>query len=85
MKTLSSFEFTAPVAKSSYDWDAILSGEIKQLEEGTDYACKTQTMRMLILKAAKKRGVAVRTNKVEGGLVVQAVPAEAGNAEGSGR
>jgi hypothetical protein len=28
MKTLSSYEFKSPVAKSSYDWDAILSGEI---------------------------------------------------------
>ncbi len=73
MKTLKSFEFTAPVgAKSRYDWDNILSGQIVQLEEGKDYACKPATFSTLIRSAAKKRGQTVRTSKVDGGMVVQA-------------
>ncbi len=72
-KTLKSFEFKAGVgAKSSYDWDTLLSGRILQLEAGKDYDCKDTTMATLIRNAAKRRGQTVQTNKVEGGMVIKA-------------
>jgi hypothetical protein len=72
MKTLSSFEFKSPVGKATHDWDAILSGKIVQLTEGEDYACKTNTIATMARNQAKKKGLAVRMSKVEGGIVIQA-------------
>lgn len=77
MKVLNSFEFRSPVGQSgpTYDWDTLLDGKIRKLEEGEDYHCKPSTFRMMISTQGRKRGVAVRVNKVDGGLVVQAYPA----------
>jgi hypothetical protein len=72
MKVLKSFEFTWSVRASEYDWDLLLDRAIRQLEAGTDFECKPQTMRMMLGKHARKQGKAVRINAVDGGLVVQA-------------
>ena len=74
MKTLRAFEFkqAAEAFKAKYPWDKILDGDIHQLEEGTDYTAKTATFRTLAATQAKKRGMGVRINAVEGGLVIQA-------------
>jgi hypothetical protein len=77
MKSLESFEFTAPVGKAEYEWDKLLDGGIYQLAEGDDYHCKTATFRVMAAKQARKKGNIVRVNKVEGGLVIQAVEATA--------
>lgn len=76
MKVLKKFEFRGPVGVgATYDWDKILSDEIVQLEEGKDYECKTQTIRMMASKQARKRGKTLRANVVEGGIVLQSAPA----------
>ena len=75
MKTLKKFEFKEFGGRSTYDWDKWLDGGIYQLEEGSDYTCKTQTLRMLAAKQARRLGKTVRTAKVENGLVIQAVEA----------
>lgn len=76
MKTLKRFDFpeAASAIKAIYDWDAILSGKIVQLEEGVDFKCKVQTICMMARNQAKKRGVTVKVAKVEGGVVIQAGP-----------
>lgn len=74
MKTLKSFEFKAgAVGGSKHDWDKLFDGGIYQLEEGKDYACKTSTMKMMLRHRAKKRGLLIKVNAVEGGVVVQKV------------
>ncbi len=82
MKTLKNFEFRAPVSRTgaSYDWATLLDGKIRQLTEGEDYSCKAATFCTLLRNHAKKAGVSVRTTKVEGGLVIQAVPNTNGDA-----
>jgi hypothetical protein len=72
MKTLKSFQFPAAASgfKSKYDWEQILDGKIHQLEEGSDFTAKTETMATLIRSAAKRRGKSVKVAKVENGLVV---------------
>jgi hypothetical protein len=85
MKTLKSFDWkTATPFKSKHNWDAILDGGIHQLEHGVDFQCKAATFATLVRSAAKKRGLGVRVNAVEGGLVVQAVPAAEGGSKGEG-
>ena len=74
MKTLKAFEFPEDAGRSSYDWDALLSGKIPQLEEGTDFRCKAATFATLARSQAKKRGMGVRISKVEGGLVIRSRP-----------
>ena len=77
MKTLKKFEFpeTKGGFKSQYDWDKLLSGSILQLEEGKDYSCKTANFFTMCRTQAKKRGMKVHTARVEGGVVIQALPA----------
>jgi hypothetical protein len=75
MKVLKSFEFkTRSIGEKEYDWDTLLDGEIRQLEAGVDYTAKNQTLRMMAAKQAQKRGMRVKVNAVEGGLVLQAFP-----------
>lgn len=74
MRTLKTFDFGGDRDKGSYEWEKLLDGRIHQLEEGTDYSCKTDTMLSLVRGAARRRGMKVRTGKVEGGLVIQAYP-----------
>jgi hypothetical protein len=73
MKTLKSFEWKVfAAAGPKHDFEKLLDGDIHQLEAGVDFVCKPSTMRTLAANAAKKRGMKVRCNKVEGGLVIQA-------------
>lgn len=74
MQVLKSFEFksSGSTIKAVYEWDTILDGNIRKLEEGKDFKCKPQTFRMMAGKVARKRKLGVRVNKVDGGLVVQA-------------
>jgi len=74
MKTLKTFEFkqAAEAFKAKHDWSKILDCQIHQLDEGVDYQCKSATFRTLASAQAKKRGMGVRINAVEGGLVLQA-------------
>lgn len=58
--------------KSKYDWNEILDGQIRQLEQGVDYDCRTENMVMQIRSAAKRKGVKVRVQKQPGCVVVQA-------------
>lgn len=74
MITLKKFEFKDASDRSTYDWAKLLDGKIYQLTEGEDYTCKTVTFQSLIRNQAKKAGKAVKSGRVEGGLVVQAVP-----------
>lgn len=76
MKTLKTFEFKSfGGAGSTHDWDTLLDGKIYQLEEGTDYECKTSTMGMMARTRARSRGMLLKTSVVEGGIVIQASPA----------
>src|SRR5262249_5069166 len=74
MKNFKDFTFTqfGDSATTPYDLDHILSGKIVQLEAGTDYSCKPQTLLTLARAAATKRGLKLRTSKVENGVVLQA-------------
>jgi hypothetical protein len=72
MKVLKSYEFPATVGNGTHDWDMLLDGKIRQLEEGKDYSCKASTFRMMAYKQGRKRGMAVRVAAVDGGLVLQA-------------
>ncbi len=81
MKTLKSYEFKSSGSRNgrTYDWDKLMDGKIYQLEEGKDYECKQQTVLMMARTQAKKRGMRLRGTKVEGGVVLQAVPSENGD------
>lgn len=72
MKTLEDFDFGRQVSRSTYDWDAILDGDIHLLEEGKDYTCKSQTMAQRLRQVAKKMELGVRVSKTKQGLVCQA-------------
>ena len=88
-KVLRNFEFKQAVGRtgSSYDWDTILDGKIRQLTHGEEYDCKTGTIVMMARNRAKKRGLGVRTTKVADeekgteGVVLQAYQLEDGKAE----
>lgn len=71
MEVLEEFGFKSRGEKASYDWDTFLDGRILQLEQGTDYECKTSTFCTLIRNQAKKRGLGVRTSLTEGGVIIQ--------------
>src|SRR5262245_56358732 len=74
MEILSEFEFTAPAGHSEYDWETLMDGSIRKLNEGTDFTCKLATFATLARKAALKRKLTLRTSKVDGGIVIQAIP-----------
>lgn len=80
---LAEFTFSGGVAqnKGTHDWDSLLDGQIWQLTAGTDYNCKTSTFASLARNQAKKKKLGLRTNKVEGGIVIQAVPMDEGDQE----
>jgi hypothetical protein len=75
MEILDSFEFTkrSSSGTSKYPWSDMLDGQIRKLVRNKDYACKDNTMMMLIRKAAKARNLKVLINKVDGGLVIRAI------------
>jgi hypothetical protein len=79
-KVLKHWDWRAPVGRGSgvtYDWDTWLDGKLRMLEEGEgkDFQCKVATFSTLARNAGKARGLVVRINKTEGGLVLQASPA----------
>lgn len=78
MKTLKAFEFKPAVGSqgTQYDWDTLLSGDIYQLEEGKDFTCKASTFSTLARAAAKRKGLKLQTGKVDGGIVIQALPGD---------
>ncbi len=77
MKVHKKFEFTSRTSNSRYDWDTILDGKARELTEGEDYQVTTDLMRHMTKLHARRRGLDVKTQKVDGGLVIQAVPATA--------
>jgi len=77
MKTLESFEWTNFGSdRSKHDWDVLLDGQIRQLQAGVDFTSKPATMLTLCRNAAQKRGLRLRTSKVEDGIVIQAIKPE---------
>ncbi len=71
MKALKKFEFKEAADRQVYDWAKLLDGGIYQLEEGTDYRCKSTTFAMMARNQAAKKRKALKTSQVEGGLVIQ--------------
>jgi hypothetical protein len=75
-EVLSSFEFKSfGEGKTDYPWAKWMDGQIRKLLSGVHFTCKEATFLTLARSAAKKRGKIVQTSKVEGGVVIQAVPA----------
>jgi hypothetical protein len=55
------------------DWDKVLDGGVYQLEAGTDYTCRQETVRRQAQRQARDRGKTVRFGKdQDGNLVIQA-------------
>lgn len=73
MKTLKKFEFRSPGNQSKYDWNKFFDGGIYQLEEGSDYTSSQSTFIYMIKNQAKRHGIEVNVQKVEGGVVLQAL------------
>lgn len=73
-QVLKSFKFSEgrSFGEGHYNWDELLDGKARQLTHGEDYNCKATTFRTLARAQAQKRGVTVRIQAVEGGLVIQA-------------
>jgi hypothetical protein len=69
-------KFQFPVIKRPQcyiDWDKVLDGGAYQLEAGTDYTCREETVRRQAQRQARDRGKTVRFGKDKGGnLVIQA-------------
>lgn len=70
MKTLESFEFARSAARSTYDWDTILNGNINVLEAGKDFTCKAGTLKMRARAVAKKNGLKVKLSSDKDGNVI---------------
>lgn len=77
---LEQFEFRKGVGQqensATYDWDTFLDGQMRKFVEGEDYQCKTNTFSTLARANAKRKGLKIKTTKVEGGIVIQAVPGD---------
>ncbi len=75
-KTLDSFPspYLAGGRTAKYPWDEWLNGEIWQLLEGVDFQPKAHSFRVQVHHKAQTVGKTVRTQQIEGGLVIQAVP-----------
>lgn len=71
-KVLKNFEFKSTGKSSTYDWDTLLDGQIRQLAQGDDYECSNETFSMMARERAKRRMKAVRISKNETGVVLQA-------------
>lgn len=63
--------FDRPTAR--YDWDKILNGSIVELEQGTDYTCKSNTIGMMARKMAKSKGLSCRVKVMQGKVILQAI------------
>lgn len=78
-KVIEAFDFRVRHVHWSYDWDSWLNGQIWQLEEGVDYTCKSSSIRLLAIGAAKRRKlrVHVSVNGKTGVVTLQAYPRDA--------
>ena len=85
MKTLKKFEFPTFGGRSQYDWDTLLDGRIFHLEQGDgkDFSCTVGTFRAIAARQAANRKRKLRAAKVEGGLVIQALPDPNASANGT--
>lgn len=58
-----------PVPRKRHDWDALFAraGKVKQvvLEHGKDFDPPPDTMRVMVLQAAKRRDLAVKTKVID--------------------
>jgi hypothetical protein len=73
MKKHDAFEFSRGSRQSIYDWDAILSGDVVELESGKDFKCQASSLAARLHLKAKERGGSLKTQtlKPSGNLVVQ--------------
>lgn len=67
--------------ESKYPWDEWFNGKIWQLDAGEDFDIKMVSMKSIVSKTAKDRGVRVKTATVNDGksLVIQQVGPLAGS------
>ncbi len=84
MKVLKKYEFKARQSNTSskYDWATFLNGQVYQLTAGEDYPTDTDaevaktkenTFTMMLRNKASDGDKKVRIDRIEGGLVIQAV------------
>lgn len=75
MKILKSHEFTRSIGARVHDWNTLLDGQIRQLDESDFGEGSAKTMRMMLYKQAQVRGKTVKVERTEdSGLIVQAFP-----------
>jgi len=85
-EVLESFEFRnfGPRGSSEQqDWDTLLDGQIRKLQEGTDFKKKITFLNAARMNC-KKRGLRLRTGATEGGVIIQAVPIPPGESADEG-
>ena len=70
-KQLDSFEFTNR-KKGIYPWDKWLNGKPWEMVKGIDYKCGDQGFMAAAATAARNRDLKIRTQRVDGGVVIQA-------------
>jgi hypothetical protein len=75
MKVVKGYEFSGGVGKESYPWATILDGQPRMIEQGVDFSCKLETYCTLARNAGRRVGKVVKINKVDGGIMLQAVEA----------
>jgi hypothetical protein len=74
VKKHDTFEFSRAGSRQSiYDWDAILSGDVVELESGKDFKCQPSSLAARLHLKAKERGGTLKTQtlKPSGNLIVQ--------------
>lgn len=68
--------FEPATRRRDYPWDVWLDGGMHQLIPGVDFDVYREVMREQCRRAAKARGLALRSKLVDGALWVQALPAD---------
>jgi hypothetical protein len=53
-----------------YPWDNWTNGEIWKIVAGTDFSCKAENIQGALFNAARKRGMRVKTKKLDEKTVV---------------
>lgn len=56
-----------------YDWDKWMNGKIWTLEKGRDFDVKVTAMRAYVYRAARERGLTVKTVRTPGKLHFKAL------------
>ena len=83
-EVLEDFSFTqrAEGFPVRYDWSTWLDGRVWKLKKGEDFVISLSNFRNSVFVAASKVGLKVRTttNKNEGTVIIQALPAESAEA-----